>query len=137
MTRLEGWDLLLSAFLLSRADTPFEWGVNDCALFAADAVLAITGTDIAASYRGYTTAEEAQDILDAHGGLQGLATTGFGFEPSENPLMAQRGDAVLMMLNGNLTCGIVDDSGQNIACVSEADGLTHLPLIEALEIWSY
>lgn len=50
--RVSNWDQIANDYLASKANSAFEWGVNDCALFAADLVLLITGRDIAAEYRG-------------------------------------------------------------------------------------
>ena len=41
----------LNGFLRARRSAPFAWGVNDCALFASDAIEAFTGVDIAADFR--------------------------------------------------------------------------------------
>jgi hypothetical protein len=51
MARLESWEKKLADFIEERSDKPFEWGKNDCCLFVADAVKAITGIDYAASFR--------------------------------------------------------------------------------------
>src|SRR6185437_11886108 len=53
LTRTKHWATReLHRFLLSRAQVPFAWGVNDCCLFPADAIHAMTGVDIAAGFRG-------------------------------------------------------------------------------------
>lgn len=53
MTRLPGWQSRLAAWLSSISRTPFEPGRHDCALFAAGAVEALTGVDLAADWRGH------------------------------------------------------------------------------------
>lgn len=69
MSRLPDWKNRLHAYLDDCARTPFALGTHDCALFAAGAVAAMTGTDIAAPYRGrYTTLK---------GGLRLLQQAGF------------------------------------------------------------
>lgn len=78
LTRVPGWEHLLAAFVRARMATPFAWGVNDCALFAADAVAAITGVDLAADLRGYTSAHAANSLLLARGGLSEIATRALG-----------------------------------------------------------
>ena len=52
MKRLEDWPERLAAFVEARRAMPFRWGQNDCALFAADAVAAVTGVDLAERWRG-------------------------------------------------------------------------------------
>jgi len=69
--RKETWPTDLADFIESRKDTPFQWGIHDCTLFAADAALAMTGTDLAASYRGtYDSEIGAARIIVAAGGFQ-------------------------------------------------------------------
>ena len=41
--RLSNWEVHLSEYVLSKKSERFEYGVNDCCLFAAGAVEAITG----------------------------------------------------------------------------------------------
>ncbi len=54
--RVPDWKTQLIAYLADAARTPFQPGVHDCALFSAGAVLAMTGVDFAADWRGrYTT----------------------------------------------------------------------------------
>ena len=38
MKRLEDWPERLAAYVDAHRDTPFRWGQNDCATFAAGAV---------------------------------------------------------------------------------------------------
>lgn len=73
---------------------PFQWGVNDCTLFAADCVLALTGIDhVPPELRHYGSAKEAYRTLKTLGGLQGIATTALGYpKPIKS---AQIGDVVL------------------------------------------
>lgn len=92
--RRHDWQLRLSSFVQTRARTPFVWGSNDCCLFAADAVEAMTGVDLAASLRGYDSELTAQQIIDAHGGLEQLVTGLLGAAVS--PLLAGVGDVVLL-----------------------------------------
>lgn len=69
MMRHQHWHVALIQYLATCARTPFAEGSNDCALFAAGAVEAMTGTDYAAPYRGrYTTTK---------GGLRMLRRAGF------------------------------------------------------------
>lgn len=53
MKRTEGWRDRLGLFIQSRYGRPFSWGSNDCAMFAADAIKEMTGTDMAEKFRGY------------------------------------------------------------------------------------
>jgi len=42
-SRISNWESALAAYLISKKNEPFEYGLNDCCLFAAGAVEAITG----------------------------------------------------------------------------------------------
>jgi len=94
--RLPDWQVRLATLVGDRLQAPFVWGRNDCALFAADAVQAILGHDLAAPWRGqYHTATGAARLLDSlGGGLQALATHMLGQPIS--PRLARPGDVVLM-----------------------------------------
>ncbi len=72
--RLRDWPERLAALFAAREAQPFEWGVHDCCLFAADAVLAVTGHDPAADLRGmYSTETGAARVLRRYGGVAGVA----------------------------------------------------------------
>lgn len=74
MNRFANWPTLLTAALEPRWRETHEWGRNDCALLACDAVLAITGVDLAAEVRGrYWTEQEARALLKELTGGGGLA----------------------------------------------------------------
>lgn len=67
------------ALVAERLVQAFRWGLNDCFLFAADAVHAVTGRDRAADLRGaYGGPREAARLLERLGGLQALAADRFG-----------------------------------------------------------
>jgi hypothetical protein len=68
LKRLPGWRTNMEANLIGIRKTPFEWGVHDCALFAATHVLAITGEDLSKPFVGqYTTALGAMKALKIAG----------------------------------------------------------------------
>lgn len=72
MTRLPDWQDRLTALVAHAHRQPFAWGTHDCCLWAADAVLALTGRDPAADLRGrYADATGAMRALRAMGGLLG------------------------------------------------------------------
>lgn len=104
MQRLHDWQTRFAEFARGRRSQPFGWGVNDCCLFAADAVQAITGEDPARELRGYTTALQAARIVKAHGDLKALASSVLG--ESVSPLMANVGDVVLVDVLGRDALGV-------------------------------
>lgn len=120
----------LHAFIRDRMRTPFEWGVQDCCLFAADAHLARIGVDVATDVRGtYSDALGAHRTLERIGGLDGAAAR---FGTRCPPLCASFGDV-----------GIVNDGERDAlgVCVGEfwlvttKDGLGALPLTAAKAAW--
>ena len=92
--RLYDWQLRFAEFVKARASMPFIWGQNDCCIFAADAVLATTGKDHAASLRGYISAREAQRLIEERGGLREIVRAALG--DSILPAFASVGDVVLV-----------------------------------------
>lgn len=94
MIRRSTWEADLAAYIASVRDRPFEWGAHDCALFAAGAVIAITGDDPIPEYRGkYTTEIGSAKALKRFGAGTLDATLDRLFPPVPRA-MAQRGDLV-------------------------------------------
>jgi hypothetical protein len=104
MARLHDWQTRFAEFARGRRDLPFAWGSNDCCLFAADCVEAMTGEDPAKDLRGYSTALQAARIVRAHGGMASFASSRLG--PQVSPLMANVGDVVLVDMNGRDALGV-------------------------------
>jgi len=126
--RFDNWEKLLNDYLSQVG--PFEWGANDCCLFAANGVLAMTGEDYAKPYRGYKTAKGALGKLKDIG-VNGAATKALG-EPKP-PTLAKRGDVVSFESGDGLALGLC--IGAKIAAVGQ-DGLIMLPMNQALQAWS-
>lgn len=128
LTRNEHWATRgLHDFLLSRKDTPFTWGENDCCMFAADAIQATTGIDIAADFRGrYNDADSALAAIESVTGGKSVedaaayCASKHGLIELHEPLMAQRGDLVLVddPTQGTIA-GIVHLNGRHVAVVGE------------------
>ena len=106
--RITDWPTALAAFFTDRGAMPFAWGTNDCALFAADAVLAITGHDFAAAAnRKYRTARGAAGALKrlGVGDVGELAEKALGLlgAPMVPVAYARRGDVGHGVLEGRAT----------------------------------
>ncbi|MCU0826661.1 MAG: hypothetical protein MUE52_04485 [Tabrizicola sp.] len=131
--RLPDWNPRLSAYLAEITPVAFRMGSQDCALFAAGAVRAMTGYDPAAPFRGTYT--------DLKSGLKRLRAAGFEshIEIADklfqriHPAMAQVGDLALIEVPDGMALGIV--AGETLACLSPA-GLGHLPRAAAVATWS-
>lgn len=90
--RLPDWPERLAAYLAQQRPRQFAWGVNDCAGFAAGAVLAITGRQVLPVQ--WASMADAARQLRALGGLQAAVDKVLPRLPS--PALAQRGDVVLV-----------------------------------------
>ena len=135
--RRDNWPILLAQFLRERKDCPFVWGANDCTLFTAAAIEAITGLDPAADWRGqYESREGAYKVLEQFGGLEAAVTHVIGILPETNIRLASRGDIVMIEEDGALAIGIVDESGRRIA-VMTMTGIARVSLKRALCAWRY
>lgn len=128
-------------FLLDRAHTPFTWGANDCCLFPADAIKAFTGTDIAADFRGKyndqpTALAAIKNIAGGHtvADAAAWAAKKHGLVELEHPLMAQRGDLVVLQDSGNTIAGIVHLNGRHVIAVGE-QGLKRFPISSIQRAW--
>jgi len=131
----------LGPFLRDRAGAPFKWGVNDCATFAADAIQAVTGVDIAADFRGkYEDEAGALAAIQAVCGGSTVADAAaycaqkHGLAEWPHPLRAQRGDLVVAENDGKPIAGIVHLSGNCIVTVGEG-GLVRLPFTSIQRAW--
>lgn len=91
--RLVDWEARLDALIESRRYQPFEWGRNDCCLFAAAAVEAMTGEDYARRFPVYRTQAEAVAIMGDRG-VAGIAVDVLG--ESVAPNLVRRGDLALV-----------------------------------------
>lgn len=97
IVRYQDWEARLSVYLDRVAEEPFKWGTHDCALFASDCVLAMTGVDPAEAYRGtYDTVVGAAKALREHGAGTLLKSFTATFGEPISPHFAQRGDLVML-----------------------------------------
>jgi hypothetical protein len=129
-------------FLMARRDIPFAWGTNDCATFCADAIEAITGTDIAAEFRGrYENELGALKAIKAVAGGSTLADAAVfcaqkhGLVEYQFPLLAKRGDLVLVKNgDGREIAAIVSLDGRYV--VSPGDnGLVRFSILDVTRAW--
>ena len=104
MKRKENWKQSLTEFLAHARRTNFEWGKNDCCMFACDAIQAMTGEDLGSEFRGLYD-DEASAMLSllelGYTGIENLVEKKFlSRDVLEIPVsMAMQGDVVVLESN--------------------------------------
>ena len=96
LRKVHDWQARLAEVFTERASDAFEWGRNDCALFAADCIEAMTGLDPAAEYRGTYDDERGALRIVVDGSMEELADRWFPRLPSV--ASASVGDVGLVMV---------------------------------------
>ena len=133
----------LEVHLYSRIDMPFEWGVHDCCLFAANAIEAMHGVDIADDFRGkYSDQASAMALIKSVTGGASIEDAAawcakkHGLTEHTFPLMAQRGDLVIINNGGNLIAGVVHLNGRHVVSISES-GPVRLSILAIVRAWHF
>lgn len=124
LTRLADWHPRLVAYLAGVRATPFAYGQHDCALFAAGAVAAMTGVDLAASWRGrYSSLKAGLKLVGRDGAADHVAVARAHLEPV-HPAFAAVGDLAVILEADVPAFGIFE--GQHIFVLRET-GLGLVP----------
>jgi len=139
MKRYDYWEGMLDGFFESRREAKFEWGRNDCVLFACDAVLVMTGEDLARGFRdSYNTARGAFKAMASLGAADVgeladifAARLGLRILP---PSFAQRGDVMLLDRELGESLGIVALNGVDVLAPGE-ERISDVPLSAGLRAW--
>lgn len=133
MTRLSDWETALGRYLGSVEREPFAFGTHDCALFSANAVLAMTGEDPASEFRGKYRSQAGAVRAVRQAGYDDLAAVMDTKFPTVEIGYAKRGDVV--MHDGSL--GIVMGGFAVFVGGEEgADGLVRVSRAEWERAWS-
>ena len=139
LKRFEDWPVRLDAYLAFMADESFSWGSNDCALFACNVVLELTGTDVAKRFRNkYKTKQAALSTMKKYAGkgLEAVAVKiAARFKVEEiTPRTARRGDMVLLGATEGPTLAIVCLNGTEVTAPGPV-GLVRWPMAAARRAW--
>ena len=98
--RISAWEDALANYITTKRHEPFEYGVNDCCMFAAGAFEAITGEDPMPEFRGkYDSLKTSLKVIKDIGAGTLEATMDAKFPEAEIG-QAQRGD--LAFLDGSV-----------------------------------
>jgi hypothetical protein len=129
MKRHHDWEVRLVDYVVPLMGAGFAWGRLDCALFAAGAVQAMTGEDLAKGWRGYRTLA---------GGMRKLSEAGFedhvalaaSLLEEVPPSLAFRGDVAVVQGDPGLALGIVQ--GEAVYVMRPSGGIGLVPILSAL-----
>lgn len=131
LKRCSNWELRLSKTVESHLYEPFAWGTNDCVMFAADCIEAMTGVALVFHLQcTWASQSEAIRAIAKVGGI-GAAVERMGFAKVP-PLFAQRGDLVLHRRDGTDALAIC--LGDKLAGPSES-GLLFFGLENGVKAW--
>jgi len=132
MIRRKDWPSRFAALVESVRLRPFAWGSHDCCTWAAAAVEACTGVDLAAPWRGtYTDEAGAAALVLELGGLPKVAALA---GPQLRAIaLATTGDVGLVRWpDGVVSLGV--HGGYGWLCAGD-QGLVHLELDAARAAW--
>lgn len=128
--RREDWRERLADFIAARRAVPFDWPAHNCALLWADAIVAMTGEDVAANLRGFANGPAALRGLKRAGFDSVAAFCAASFEPIARP---QFGDGVLVPAFPLDALMIAD--GRGCAWGQDAAGLVRIALPPGVSFW--
>ena len=124
----------LISYIESVKSKPFEWGKHDCCLFASGALLAATGVDFMAEFRGkYNSLETALVALRKEGKNTLHKTMVSKFGKPIPAAQASRG-AVMFRLEKLHGPSLGICAGTMSYFVSD-DGLVPIPTLECVSAW--
>lgn len=126
LTRLPDWQARLQAFLAGISGQPIVPGRHDCCLFGAGAVMAQTGHDFAAAWRGrYTTMAGGRRVLRKAGFADHVALIAAHL-PAVHPAFAREGDLALVATPEGPATGV--HQGSAIYVLTETGRLGFAPI---------
>lgn len=141
MIRRADWEQRLDEAITARRFAPFAWGVFDCAMFAADCILAMTGEDVASPhFRGRYDSEvsAARRMNEFAGGLLYHTWEKIAAErgwPVIRPSQAGRGDIVLFQGEWGVSTGVVGLDGRKLCAPTRPGGFVRVPVGDGFRAW--
>lgn len=133
MIRRPDWQSRLVDYLGRASRTPFAPGRHDCALFAAGAVEAMTGVDLAASWRGrYRSLRGGVRVLRREGYRDHVALAAAHFRARVAHEVAMPGDLAAVPTPDGPALGVVQG---RFAYVVGPSGLGMVPAASAVTVF--
>lgn len=103
--KTEGWQDRFFAYIEESRTRPFEWGVFDCCLFAADVADVVSGSTYRSQLAAcYTDEPTAMAYIASFGTLEAAISSWLG--ASQAPNFAGPGDIVIGNLEGRPIAGV-------------------------------
>lgn len=131
LVRLHDWRARFAAEIDRLKHTPFAWGAHDCGPgLAGNLVLAITGVDCAAQWRGaYASPSEGLSVMrDA--GFENLGDMVAAMLPEIHPSEARIGDVAAIEVSSPFGYALGVVNGERIFVLRE-DGMGTVDLLDA------
>ncbi|MBB3288152.1 MULTISPECIES: hypothetical protein [unclassified Rhizobium] len=131
LVRLPNWRARFAAEVDRLKHTPFAWGAHDCGPgLAGNLVLALTGVDCAAQWRGsYSTAAEALALMK-EAKFKNLGDMVAAMLPEIHPSAARIGDVAAIPVESPFGFALGVVNGERIFVLRE-DGLGTVDLLDA------
>lgn len=129
------WEVRLESHITASVHRLFRYGCFDCCIFAADAILEMTGVDVMKKLRDYKGAKAAKRILSDLGGMEKALEIIAGENRMDEVavLKAQRGDMVLIP-GKRPAVGILSLDGSWVV-VPSVRGVYRIPLTLCKRAW--
>lgn len=134
LTRFPDWEDRLSTYLDRVREERFKWGSNDCALFATNAIKAITGHAYTDDVAGtYSTKKEAAETIRKLGHKTYRQAVIARFGKPLHAAQARQGDIVM---KGRSTLGVcVGRWSWFVGQDQFGEGLVALPTLDCTSAW--
>jgi len=130
MVRRHDWAALMFETSMAHQDCDFAWGVNDCCLFVARVIDAMTDSDLEAQILSrYSDHASALAFIAEHGSLESAVSHYLGTAVQGSPM---RGDAVLIDGGEDFAIGVCLGGVSAGMC---PNGLRQLPMSEVIKVW--
>ena len=136
MKRKEDWELQFANYIERTRNADFQYGVNDCGLWACGAVQAMTGEDMVPQLRGGRYHSKTGAMRAIGGDLVKFAEAIAGqYLLVKVPVkLAHRGDVVMVKTEQGPALGCVFLDGVQ-AVAAGKDGLQLVPLTDCSIAW--